>query len=151
MKPAMAESTVHSIEIDAPAAACFEVAVDVESYPEWASGVKRVEVLETDAEGRPQRAAFVLEGFVKEISYELTYDYDPPYRMSWKADPSPDIAMLEGSYTFTETEDGATEVVYALSVIPSFTLPGFVRRQAEKQIVTTALRGLRRRVHERAG
>lgn len=146
----MAESTVHSIEIDAPAAACFEVAADVESYPEWASGVKRVEVLERDSEGRPHRAAFVLEGFVKEISYELVYDYDPPHRMSWKADPSTDIAMLEGSYTFTDTGDGVTEVVYALSVVPSFVLPGFVRRQAEKQIVTTALRGLRRRVQERS-
>jgi hypothetical protein len=41
--------------------------------------------------------------------------------------------------------DGATEVVYALSVEPNFTVPGFLRRQAEKQIVTTALRGLRKR------
>lgn len=144
----MTESTVQSIEIDAPAMACFEVAADIESYPEWAAGVKSVEILERDAEGRAQRAAFVLEGFVKEVSYELVYDYDPPDRMSWRADPSPDIEMLEGSYAFTES-DGVTEVVYALSVLPTFTLPGFIRRQAEKQIVTTALRGLRQRVQQR--
>jgi hypothetical protein len=36
--------------------------------------------------------------------------------------------------------------VYSLSVEPKFTVPGFIRRQAEKQIVTTALRGLRKRV-----
>lgn len=147
----MTESTVQSIEIDAAPADIFAVALDIETYPEWASGVKQVEVLETDDEGRPHRAAFVLEGFVKEISYELVYDYDPPQRMSWKADPSPDIKMLEGSYTFTEKEDGATEVVYAFTVDPSFTVPGFIRRQAEKQIVTTALRGLRKRVLERTG
>lgn len=147
----MTESTVQSIEIDAAPADIFAVALDIETYPEWASGVKQVEVLETDDEGRPHRAAFVLEGFVKEISYELVYDYDPPQRMSWKADPSPDIEMLEGSYTFTEKEDGATEVVYAFTVDPSFTVPGFIRRQAEKQIVTTALRGLRKRVLERTG
>ena len=147
----MAESTVQSIEIDASPAECFEVAAEIESYPEWASGVKRVEVLERDADGRPPRAAFLLEGFVKEIAYELVYEYDYPNRMSWRADPSADIRMLEGSYAFTEREDGVTEVVYALSVMPAFSLPGFVRRQAEKQIVTTALRGLRRRVQERAG
>ena len=147
----MAESTAQSIEIDAPPAACFAVAVDIESYPEWAAGVKRVEILEKDAEGRPHRAAFVLEGFVKEISYVLVYDYDPPHRMSWSADPGPDIEMLEGSYAFTETESGGTEVVYALSVVPTFKMPGFIRRQAEKQIVTTALRGLRQRVQERTG
>lgn len=147
----MPESTVQSIEIDASPADCFQVAMDIESYPEWAAGVRQVEVLESDPEGRPHRAAFVLEGFVKEIAYELVYDYDPPHRMSWKADPSPDIDMLEGSYAFTETDPGTTEVVYALSVVPTFEMPGFIRRQAEKQIVTTALRGLRRRVQERSG
>lgn len=145
----MTESTVQSIEIDAPAMACFDVAADVESYPQWAAGVKEVEILERDDLGRARRAAFVLEGFVKEIAYELVYHYDPPHLMSWRADPSPDIEMLEGSYSFTE-EDGVTEVVYALSVLPTFTIPGFVRRQAEKQIVTTALRGLRQQVKQRA-
>lgn len=144
----MTESTVQSIEIDAPAMACFDVAADVESYPQWAAGVKEVEILERDELARARRAAFVLEGFVKEIAYELVYHYDPPHLMSWRADPSPDIEMLEGSYSFTE-EDGVTEVVYALSVLPTFTIPGFVRRQAEKQIVTTALRGLRQQVKQR--
>ncbi|MFP3915914.1 MAG: SRPBCC family protein, partial [Actinomycetota bacterium] len=141
---------VQSIEIDAPAMACFEVAADIESYPGWAAGVKSVDVLERDGEGRAHRAAFVLEGFVKEISYELVYDYDPPRRMSWFADPSPDIEMLEGSYAFIHKE-GVTEVVYALSVLPTFKVPGFIRRQAERQIVTTALRGLRQQVLQRVG
>lgn len=146
----MTEGTVQSIEVDAEPSVVFDVAADVDRYPEWANGVRQVDVLETDEEGRPARAAFVLEGFVKEISYELVYDYDHPHRISWVADPSPDIDMLEGSYTFTPTEDGATEVVYALSVSPTFKMPGFIRRQAEKQIVTTALRGLRKRVAETA-
>lgn len=143
----MTESTVQSIEVDASPADLFAVAADIESYPEWANGVKQVDVLEANSDGLPLRAAFVLEGFVKEISYELTYSYDFPHRISWVADPSPDIDMLEGSYSFQETDDG-TEVVYAFSVSPTFKMPGFIRRQAEKQIVTTALRGLRRRVRE---
>lgn len=147
----MPESTIQSIEIDAAPAAIFDVAADIESYPEWASGVKQVEVLERDEDGLPSRAAFVLEGFVKEIAYELIYSYDHPGRISWSADPSPDIDMLEGSYSFTPTEEGGTEVVYAFTVAPTFKIPGFVRRQAEKQIVTTALRGLRKRVQETAG
>ena len=142
----MTEATVQSIEVDVEPEVVFEVAADVERYPEWANGVRDVEVLELDEEGRPHRAAFVLEGFVKEISYELVYSYDAPRRISWSADPSPDIEMLEGSYSFTPVDDGATEVVYALSVAPTFKMPGFIRRQAEKQIVTTALRGLRTRV-----
>jgi len=144
----VAESTVQSIEVDASPSDVFSVAADIESYPDWANGIKQVEVLEHDAEGRPRRAAFVLEAFVKEVAYELVYEYDEPHRISWVADPSPDIEMLEGSYSFTKTDDGSTDVVYAFTVSPAFKVPGFIRRQAEKQIVTTALRGLRARVQE---
>lgn len=141
----MTEGTFQTLEIDAPAEALYDVAADIASYPEWATGVKEVEVLGTSADG-VERARFVLEGFVKEIEYVLRYTHDRPHRLSWVAEEdSKDVRMLEGSYTFNPV-DGATEVVYALSVEPNFTLPGFLRRQAEKQIVTTALRGLRKRV-----
>ena len=142
----MPEGTFQTLEIDAPAEALYDVAADIASYPEWATGVKEVEVLEATPEGRVERARFVLEGFVKEIEYVLRYTHDRPNVLSWAAEEdSKDVRMLEGSYTFNVV-DGATEVVYALTVEPNFTIPGFLRRQAEKQIVTTALRGLRKRV-----
>jgi len=142
----MTEGTFQTLEIDAPAEALYDVAADIASYPEWATGVKEVEVLESDSEGRVERARFVLEGFVKEIEYVLRYTHDRPNVLSWVAEEdSKDVRMLEGSYTFNVVDE-ATEVVYALTVEPNFTIPGFLRRQAEKQIVTTALRGLRKRV-----
>jgi ribosome-associated toxin RatA of RatAB toxin-antitoxin module len=137
------------LEIDASPETLYDVAADVAAYPQWASGVKQVEVLDVDAEGRVDRARFVLEGFVKEITYVLKYTHDRPNTLSWTAEESDDLKMLEGSYQFDETEAGATEVVYSLTVDPKFLMPGFVRRQAEKQIVTTALRGLRKRVAAR--
>ena len=142
----MAEGTFSSLEIDASPEELYDVAADVAAYPEWASGVKEVEVLDTDEEGRVDRARFVLEGFVKEIEYVLKYTHDRPNVLSWAAEPSDDLDMLEGSYQFEPAEEGATEVVYSLSVEPKFIIPGFIKRQAEKQIVTTALRGLRKRV-----
>lgn len=142
----MPEGTFSTLEIDASPETLYDVAADVAAYPQWASGVKEVEVLDVDAEGRVDRARFVLEGFVKEINYVLKYTHDRPNTLSWIAEESDDLKMLEGSYQFDETEAGATEVVYSLTVEPKFIVPGFVRRQAEKQIVTTALRGLRKRV-----
>ncbi|HSJ83984.1 MAG TPA: SRPBCC family protein [Acidimicrobiia bacterium] len=145
----MTEGTFQTLEIDAPAEALYDVVADIATYPEWATGVKEVEVLELNEEGLVERARFVLEGFVKEIEYVLRYTHERPNRLSWVAEEdSKDVRMLEGSYSFSPV-DGATEVVYALTVEPSFTLPGFLRRQAEKQIVTTALRGLRKRVIDR--
>jgi len=142
----MAEGTFSTLEIDATPEDLYDVAADVAAYPDWASGVKEVEVLDVDGEGRVDRARFVLEGFVKEIEYVLGYTHDRPSRLSWVAEESDDLKMLEGSYLFAPTEDGATEVVYSLTVEPKFIIPGFIKRQAEKQIVTTALRGLRKRV-----
>jgi ribosome-associated toxin RatA of RatAB toxin-antitoxin module len=142
----MAERTFSTLEIDATPEELYDVAADVAVYPEWASGVKEVEVLDVDSEGRVDRARFVLEGFVKEIEYVLKYTHDRPQVLSWVAEESDDLKMLEGSYQFGPAEDGATEVVYSLSVEPNFVIPGFIKRQAEKQIVTTALRGLRKRV-----
>lgn len=142
----MTEGTFSTLEIDASPEELYDVAADVASYPEWASGVKEVEVLDVDGEGRVDRARFVLEGFVKEIEYVLKYTHDRPSVLSWVAEESADLEMLEGSYQFEPAGDGATEVVYSLSVEPNFVLPGFIKRQAEKQIVTTALRGLRKRV-----
>lgn len=142
----MAEGTFSTLEIDAPPEELYDVAADVAAYPEWASGVKEVEVLSTDGDGMVDRARFVLEGFVKEIEYVLRYTHDRPNVLSWVAEESDDLEMLEGSYQFEPAEEGATEVVYTLSVEPNFIIPGFIKRQAEKQIVTTALRGLRKRV-----
>lgn len=142
----MTEGTFSTLEIDASPETLYDVAADVAAYPDWASGVKEVEVLDLDSEGRVDRARFVLEGFVKEIEYVLKYTHDRPSNLSWVAEESDDLKMLEGSYQFSTSDSGATEVVYSLTVEPKFIIPGFIRRQAEKQIVSTALRGLRKRV-----
>jgi ribosome-associated toxin RatA of RatAB toxin-antitoxin module len=142
----MTEGTFSTLEIDASPETLYDVAADVAAYPEWASGVKEVEILALDSDGRVDRARFVLEGFVKEIEYVLKYSHDRPNNLSWVAEESDDLEMLEGSYQFSKSDSEATEVVYSLTVEPKFIIPGFIRRQAEKQIVSSALRGLRKRV-----
>ncbi len=139
------EGTVQSIEVSAPPQTVYEVALDLEQYPQWATGVKEVDILEEDELDRPLRVAFVADAMVKEIAYTLVYSYDMPNGFSWTAEAGEDINEMQGSYEFTELEDGSTEVLYALRVDPAFTLPGFLRRQAEKQIVSSALRGLKKR------
>ncbi len=139
------EGTVQSIEVSADAQTIYEVALDLDAYPEWATGVKEVEIEEEDEHGRPFRVSFVADAMIKEISYTLLYRYDLDNGFSWSAEPGVDIKAMEGSYRFNELEEGGTEVLYALKVEPAFTVPGFLRRQAEKQIVSNALRGLKKR------
>jgi uncharacterized membrane protein len=142
------EGTVRSSGTTAPPEVVFAVAADLASYPEWATGISKVEILATDDEGRATLARFEVDGFIKRISYELAYEYEPPGRISWRAVPGDDIKDMEGYYRFNAREDGGTDIVYALRVEPAFVVPGFLRSQAEKQIVQAALRGLRRRAEE---
>jgi uncharacterized membrane protein len=144
------EGTVQSIEVSAPAQLVYEVALDLDAYPDWATGVKSVDILEEDEFGRPALVDFVAEAMIKEISYRLRYVYDLENGFSWTAEPGADIKAMEGSYEFKELDDGSTEVLYALRVDPAFTIPGFLRKQAEKQIVSSALRGLKKRAEASA-
>jgi len=139
------EGTIRSSETTAAPETVFDVAADLAAYPDWATGVAAVEILEKDSSGLARRARFDVEGFIKRISYELVYEYERPHRLAWTAVPGDDIAAMEGYYEFQANEQGGTMILYALRVDPAFTVPGFLRRQAEKQIVTNALRGLRRR------
>ena len=139
------EGTIRSSETTAAPETVFDVAADLAGYPEWTTGVSAIEILEENEDGLAARARFQVEGFIKRISYELVYEYDRPHRISWTAVPGDDIEAMQGYYEFRAKESGGTEILYALRVEPAFTVPGFLRRQAEKQIVTNALRGLRRR------
>jgi ribosome-associated toxin RatA of RatAB toxin-antitoxin module len=139
------EGTVQRVEVSAEPQHVYEVALDLEAYPEWTGGVKSVTITEQDEYGRPTQADFIVDGMVKELSYTLDYDYNYDNGFAWKAIPNADIRSLEGRYEFNDLDDGGCEVVYALKVDPAFTVPGFLRRQAEKQIVGTALRGLKKR------
>ncbi len=145
------EGTVQRVEVSTQPQHVYEVALDLEAYPEWAGGVKSVSILEEDEHGRPAKAEFVIDAMIKEITATFIYSYDYDNGFAWSAVQNEDIRSLEGRYEFNALDgDDATEVVYALKVEPEFSVPGFLRRQAEKQIVGTALRGLKKRAEESA-
>ena len=145
-----AEGTVQRVEVSAEPQHVYEVALDIEAYPSWADGVRSVAVVEEDEYGRPMKADFVVDAMDREVAYPLVYDFDYDNGFAWSAIPNDDIKLLEGRYEFNPMDSDDTEVVYALRIEPAFTLPGFLRKQAEKQIIGTALRGLKKRAEETA-
>ena len=141
----MAEKVKDSIDIEATAEEIFEVATDFASYPEWNANIKKVEVKETDGEGRPSLVWFEVDAKVKTVRYTLEYDYaDAPQGFSWDLVDG-DVKELSGGYYFDEFED-VTDVSYELAIDPGFPLPGMLKRQAEKQIMKGALADLKKRV-----
>ena len=141
----MADKVADNIDIEASAEEVFAVATDFAAYPDWNANIKRVEVKETDDEGRATTVWFEVDAKVKTVTYTLAYDYsDAPEAFSWDLVDG-DVKALSGSYRFDEFDD-VTEVQYETSLDPGFPIPGFLKRQGEKAIVKGALADLKKRV-----
>jgi ribosome-associated toxin RatA of RatAB toxin-antitoxin module len=141
----VADTVKDSIDVKASAQELFEVATDFANYPEWNPNIKDTEVKATDAEGRPTEVWFKVDAKIKVVSYTLAYDYSgAPESFSWDLVDG-DVKALTGSYTFDEFDD-VTEVRYEMAIDPGFPVPGFLKKQAEKQIARAALEDLKKRV-----
>ncbi len=147
----MAEQTTERMLVDATPERCFTVVADIESYPEWVADLKRVDVLERDAEGRPVVAAFRAAAFGRSTSYTLVYDYSKaPEEFAWVQRDGDLTNRLDGYYRFRPTPDGRTEITYQLVAELRVPLPGFIKRRAEGNILHAAVRDLKARVESRA-
>jgi uncharacterized membrane protein len=141
----MAEQSTQSIVVDAPAADVMAVIADFRSYPQWVAAAKTVEVLETGPDGRAKRVHFVLDAGAVKDDYVLDYTWDGDRAVSWTLVKGQMQKRQEGSYTLRE-RDGATEVVYAITIDLSIPMLGMIKRKAEKVILDTALKELKKRV-----
>jgi uncharacterized membrane protein len=141
----MAGSVKDSIDIRASALEIFEVATDLDSYPDWNEDIKRVEVKQRDDENRPVEVWMEVDVKLKLVGYTIEYDYSAaPGFFSWSLVEG-DVKELEGSYRFDEFDD-VTEVTYEMRVDPGFPIPGLLKRQAERRVARGALENLKQRV-----
>ncbi|UOY02984.1 SRPBCC family protein [Blastococcus sp. PRF04-17] len=141
----MAEQSTQSITVDAPAADVMAVIADFPSYPQWVAAAKKVEVLEEGADGRARRVHFVLDAGAITDDYVLDYSWDGDRAVSWSLVSSQLMKRQDGSYALRET-DGRTEVTYTITIDTKIPLLGMMKRKAEKVILDTALKELKKRV-----
>jgi ribosome-associated toxin RatA of RatAB toxin-antitoxin module len=141
----MADQSTQSITIDAPAVDVMAVIADFPAYPEWVGAAQKVEVVESGDDGRPRRVRFVLDAGAIKDDYVLDYDWDGDRAVSWTLVDSQLMKRQDGSYTLTET-GGRTEVTYAITIDTKMPLLGMMKRKAEKVILDTALKELKKRV-----
>lgn len=146
----MSDEAVEHIRIGASPERCFEVAVDFEHYPRWATDVKEVEVLARDAEGRGTTVRFAVAAMGRTLGYILDYDYaGAPTEFSWKLARSDVLTVLDGAYRFDPDPDpgagaAGTALTYRLAVDLNLPLPGFIKRRAAGMIIQNAVKGFKR-------
>jgi ribosome-associated toxin RatA of RatAB toxin-antitoxin module len=143
--PPMADESTQSIVVSAPAADVMAVIADFPAYPEWVAAAKKVEVVEAGADGRAEQVHFVIDAGMIKDDYTLAYTWDDDRKVSWTLVSSQLMKRQDGSYTLVES-GGSTEVTYAITIDINLPLLGMMKRKAEKVILDTALKELKKRV-----
>jgi uncharacterized membrane protein len=142
----MADATSSSITIAAPPERVMAVIADFAAYPEWAEQINAVEVLAPGTDGRAERVRFMMDAGPIKDSYTLDYTWAPDGRsVSWTLVKGQIQKAQDGSYALAGKGDSTT-VTYSLAVDLNIPMIGMLRRKAEKVIIDTALKGLKRRV-----
>lgn len=143
----MPERTESSIAVDAPPAAVMDVIADFEAYPQWTGAVKEVEVRGTASNGRARQVWFRLDAGAIKDSYSLAYTWKGSTEVRWHLVEAEQILKaMDGAYLLADNGDGSTTVTYQLAVDVKIPMLGMIKRKAEKVIIDTALKELKRRV-----
>jgi len=141
----MADQSTQSIVIDAPPAAIMAVIGDFAAYPEWVGSVKSAEVLATGPDGRAAQVQFTLDAGPIKDEYVLDYAWSGDERVDWTLVRATMQKSQQGSYVLVP-RGGSTEVTYQLAVDLVIPMLGMLKRKAEKVIMDTALKELKKRV-----
>jgi carbon monoxide dehydrogenase subunit G len=146
----MADESTQSIVIDAPPEKIMAIIADFPSYPDWANGMKEVEVLATGSDGRADQVRFAIDQGPVKDEYTLKYDWAPDgLAVKWELVKGTMQKAQVGSYVLEPSGTG-TKVTYTLSVQLVIPMIGLFRRKAEKLILDTALKELKKRAEKAA-
>ena len=128
-------------------AVIMEVIADFDAYPKWTGAVKSAEVtVPGENGGRAQQVRFSMDAGLLKDTYELSYSWpDDGMSVSWTLVSGQLQKAQQGSYVLRATPKG-TEVTYTLAVDLTVPMIGVLRRKAERVILDTALKELRKRV-----
>ncbi len=146
----MADRTESSIDIAATPGEVLDVIADFESYPHWATEVKKVSVLTEEGDGWADQVQFTLDAGAIKDTYVLDYQWDVTEDgtgvVSWSLVEATVLKAMNGSYTLAAQGDTGTTVTYRLAVDVKIPMLGMLKRKAEKIIIDTALKELKKRV-----
>ena len=139
----VADQASASIDIAAKPDEVMAVIADFEHYPAWVDSLKSAEVL-TTVGGEVKTVRMVLDHTLVKDSYVLAYEWKPQ-AVNWKLIEGTLLKAMDGSYML-KSNGAKTTVTYTLTVDINMPMIGMFKRKAEKTIIDSALKGLKKRV-----
>jgi carbon monoxide dehydrogenase subunit G len=111
----MALSGSSTAEINAPLDEVWALVADVERAPEWQGGLKGLEALERDDQGRATLCETETDATVKTVRAIVRFSYEPPHVLRW-AQEKGELKAVEGSWELEDVGNGRTRATYLLEV-----------------------------------
>jgi ribosome-associated toxin RatA of RatAB toxin-antitoxin module len=122
-----------SEEIEAPLSEVWAVVQDTESAPDWQGGMDKMDVVERDAEGRPEVVDTETDAIVRAVKSRVRFTYEPERRLSWEQVKG-DLKSVVGSWELEDLGGGRTRATYSLDADPGRMLGMLIRGPVEGKI-----------------
>ena len=142
----MSETSTSTIAISASADEVRAVLFDIANYPSWSTSFKAVEVLASDAQGRPTQVKMSVDAGALKDKPTLNYDWSAyPDRVDFSLEDADLLTEMSGAYIVKDNGD-ETEVTFELTVALSMPVPPTMRIKAEKSTIDLALKQLKEKL-----
>jgi ribosome-associated toxin RatA of RatAB toxin-antitoxin module len=139
----MSESSSASVEVEAPLAEVAAKLTAIAEYPQWLTSIKKVEVDESDDQGRATQVTVSVDAGVMKDRATLTYDWSgAPTEISFSLEEADVMTVMDGKYTLKAIDSDTTLVTYELGVELSLPVPRMMIAKTEKTTIENALKEL---------
>ncbi len=134
-------------EIESAHQRCYELAADVERYPEWHPVIDSMEVLERDPDGRVSRARLVVDANVSTVTVEVGLTYEASGAIQCQR-LSGDLNEMFTRFEFVEVAPDRTRLDYSTGLDPgrmlSMMARGPVLEKIRRKLVGDAVSAFKR-------
>ena len=139
----MSQKSTSTVVIDAPLADVQAALFSIESYPEWLTSIKKVDVIERDGQNRVTKAKLSIDAGMMKDRVVLEYDWSAePAILSFTMDEADLLTQMDGTYTLKALDSDSTQVTYELEVAVSMLVPAMMITKAQQQTIDAALKEL---------
>lgn len=139
----MSESSTASVEVEAPLTEVAATLSNIAAYPTWLSSIKKVDVEESDGQGRAVKATVSIDAGVMKDRATLLYDWsNAPAEIKFSLDEADLMTAMDGKYTLKAIDADTTLVTYELGVELSLPVPRMMISKTEKSTIDQALKEL---------
>jgi ribosome-associated toxin RatA of RatAB toxin-antitoxin module len=139
----MSQKSISTVVIDAPLADVQAALFSIESYPEWLSSIKKVDVIERDSQNRVTKAKLTIDAGMMKDRVVLDYDWSAePASLSFTMDEADLLTQMDGTYTLKALDADSTQVTYELEIAVSMPVPAMMITKGQQQTIDAALKEL---------